>query len=67
MLEIALCKIAFCSYKIIICVCAVLYRKLVLKYIENASQAGPVRKAPSNLFTVWVSHSTPIYFLCNCF
>ena len=28
---------------------------------------GPVRKAPSNLFTVWVSHSTTIYFLCNCF
>ena len=28
---------------------------------------GPVRKAPSNLFTIWVSHSTPIYFLCNCF
>ena len=28
---------------------------------------GPVRKAPSNLFTVSVSHSTPIYFLCNFF
>jgi hypothetical protein len=28
---------------------------------------GPVRKAPSNLFTIWVSHSTAIYFLCNCF
>ena len=24
---------------------------------------GPVRKAPSNLFTIWVCHSTPIYFL----
>ena len=28
---------------------------------------GPVRKAPSNLFTIWVPHSTAIYFLCNCF
>ena len=28
---------------------------------------GPVRKAPSNLFTIWVFHSTAIYFLYNCF
>ena len=34
---------------------------------SNPDKQGPVRKAPSNLFTIWVSHSTPIYFLCNCF
>ena len=27
--------------------------------------AGPVRKAPSNLCSIWVSHSTAIYFFCN--
>ena len=28
---------------------------------------APARKAPSNLFTIWVSHSTAIYFFCNYF
>ena len=28
---------------------------------------GRGRKARSNLFTIFVCHSTPIYFLCNCF
>ena len=31
------------------------------------TRSGPVRKAPSRLFTIWVSHSTAIYFFSNYF
>ena len=38
-----------------------------LPYLWFGTATGPVRKAPSNLFTIWVCHNTPIYFLCNYF
>ena len=32
-----------------------------------ALEAGPVRKAPSNVFTIWMPRSTAIYFFCSYF